>query len=269
MSDWLTSKKVTEITSVLGNIGYGKSYSVGKMQEIYCNNDWPFCCIDRMGIHYVIRAVHDDVIIVGGDHGDIEIEDIGDYIEEILDKDLRFIVDVSNLSDEAATMFVGELFVYLYDWHKVNKKPRNYMIEECDFFIPQVGGDKECKRKIVKCITKGRMNGFGFTLLSQRYAMVTKEALEQTRNYMIFNMKGKNDLNLVRQLTGTDISLQIRMLKEGKCIILTDGGYTNYSVGKKVSPEGAPTPQVGQTLQSIKVLELNKSIKSLLDLRGE
>ena len=215
LRNWLVSDRVTEVTTLIGNTGYGKTYASGLMQEIYSENDWPVGVVDRMGIHYVIRHDFDDFVIIGGEHGDIEVSEVDLYIEEILKNDIRFVLDLSDLVDEVARDFVADFFEYCFEWHKINKKPRNYMIEECDFFIPQVGGLKRCKEMITKCITKGRMYGFGFTLLSQRYRMIDKTPLEQSRNYISFNMKGKNDLMLLKQLVGEDVSSRVRMLKEG------------------------------------------------------
>ena len=266
LNDWYTSDKVTEITTLLGNIGYGKTYAAGFIQEKYSKEDWPVCVIDRMGIHYVIRHDFDEFVIIGGDYGDIKLEEVDEYIGKVLDGGYRFIVDLSGRSDSYVEAFAEDFFDLVFEWHRVNKKPRNYMLEECDFYIPQTGGNKRCKEMITKCITKGRMYGFGFTLLSQRYRMVDKTPLEQSRNYIAFNMKGKNDLALLRMLIGEDVSSRVRMLKEGECLIMSDEGYGKYTVGTKVSPPGASTPKVGEVLEEVGVLPLNKEIAVALGL---
>ena len=54
IENWYTSDKVTDVTTVIGNTGYGKTYLSQKIQEIYMKNGWPFTTIDKMGIHYTM-----------------------------------------------------------------------------------------------------------------------------------------------------------------------------------------------------------------------
>ena len=86
VENWYTSDKVTDVTTVIGNTGYGKTYLSQKFQEIYMKNGWPFVVIDKMGIHYTIRTEFDKVIIIGGPHADIALEDIDMCIEFIMNK---------------------------------------------------------------------------------------------------------------------------------------------------------------------------------------
>ncbi len=262
---WYTSEKVTEITTIIGNTGYGKTYLAQKFQEIYCDKGWPFAVIDKMGIHYTLRSAYDSVIIIGGKYADIELDDIDNYLDVILENKYNFILDVSEAEELDCQELVKEFFDYMFEWHKVHREPRNYMIEECDAFIGQTGANRNTKEMITKCITKGRMNGFGFTLLSQRFRMIDKTPLGQTRNYVVFNMKLTNDLALLKNLVGEDISAKVRRLKEGKCIIMTDEGHEGYSVGTKLSANGASTPEVDKVLEEIEILELDKDIKKVLE----
>ena len=142
------------------------------------------------------------------------------------------------------------------------------MIEECDAFIGQAGGMIKVKAAITKCITKGRMNGFGFTLLSQRFRMIDKTPLGQTKNYVIFNMKLTNDLALLKNLVGEDISSKVRRLKEGKCIIMTDEGHAGYAVGEKKSKDAAETTKIGKVIKDIHIKPLNPAIKKALETLG-
>jgi len=266
IENWYTSDKVTEVTTIIGNTGYGKTYLGLKIGEIYCDNKWPFVVIDKMGIWFTIRSAYDNVVIIGGKYADIALDDIDSYLEKILEKDISFILDLSEIDELDAQELVKGFFDYVFDWHKKTRKPRNYMIEECDSFIGQTGANTKTKQAITKCITKGRMNGFGFTLLSQRFRMIDKTPLGQTRNYVVFNMKLTNDLSTLKSLVGEDISAKVRRLKEGKCIIMTDEGHEGYAVGLKKSKNSASTPQIGKPLEEIEILELAEDIKTELEM---
>ena len=267
---WYTKQRITEITTLVGNRKYGKSYLAGKLEEIYEDKGWPWLCVDKMGIHYATRNKYDKVIIIGGDHGDYGLDEIDKYLPLILEQDLNCIVDVSEYDDLFAQEFVAELFEYLWMWHKEHKKPRNYIIEESDFFIGQTGSLKEVKDVIVKCITKGRMYGFGFTLISQRYRMIEKTALAQTDNYVIFNMKLPLDLNLLKQLIGEKLDMKIKRLKVGQAIIMTDEGHSTYSVGERKTPSASNTPEYGVPIKTVEIMPLNKEVSELLtELEGK
>ncbi len=266
LEKWYTSKRVTEITTLVGNRKYGKSFLAGKIEEIYCKNSWPFVVIDKMSIHYVIRNKFDKVVIIGGDHGDFGLDDIDKYLPYILEHDYNVVIDVSEFDDLFAQEFIAELFEYLWSWHKEFRKPRNYIIEESDFFIGQVGSIKEVRSAITKCITKGRMYGFGFTLISQRYRMLEKTALAQTDNYVIFNMKLPLDLNLLKQLIGEKLDMRIKRLKVGHAIIMTDEGYSVYRIGDRLTPSVSTTPEFGVEIKTAEILPLNEEIKKKLEV---
>lgn len=262
--EWYTSKRITEITTLVGNRKYGKSYVAGLIEEIDEENKWPFMVVDKMGIHYTIRNKYDRVVIIGGDHGDFSCDDIDKYLPVIMDEDINVVVDVSEFDELFAQEFVAELFEYLWEWHKENKKPRNYILEESDFFIGQTGSIKEVRSAITRCITKGRMYGFGFTLISQRYRMIDKTALAQTDNYVIFNMKLPLDLNLLKQLIGEKLDMKIKRLKVGQAIIMTDEGYNVYNIEERATPSASNTPEFGVEIKTVEVVPLNEEVKIVL-----
>ncbi len=265
IEDWYTSKKVTEVTTIIGNTGYGKTYCAGKIVEKYIEEGWPFCIVDKMGIHFVIRAEFTDVVIVGGQYADYTLEQIDEVLPLLLDENINFVLDVSELDESVVCDFVEGFFEHMYEWHKEHRKPRNYVIEECDAFMGQTGTPAGVKNMITKCITKGRMYGFGFTLLSQRFRMIDKTGLGQTKNYLVFNIKLTNDLTLLKNLVGEDVSSKVRRLPMGKCLIMTEEWHGIYSVGTKKSPDEAVTPEIGVVLKDIKVKPLSDKIRNKLE----
>lgn len=266
VSNWYTSKRVTETTAVIGNTGYGKSYLVGKIEEKYVLEKWPFGVIDKMGIHYVIRNKFDSVILIGGRRGDYSLEEIDTVMPTIMEKGYSYIIDLSDFDDIFAQEFATDFFGYIYDWHKENRKPRNYMLEECDTYIGQTGSLKDCKRIIILCITKGRMNGIGTTLISQRFRLVDKTPLGQAKNFVIFNMKLPIDLSNLKNLVGEDVSSLVRRLHQGQCLIMTDEGHDRYVVGERKSPTVADTPEIGKKIEDVEILPLNEDIKRELEV---
>lgn len=264
LDKWYTKARIAEITTLIGNRKYGKSFTAGKIEEIYEENKWPFGVIDKMGIHYVVRNKYDRVVIIGGEHGDYSLEQIDKYLPVIMDNDLNFILDISDLDDMFAQELVAEVFGALWGWHKEHRKPRNYILEESDFYIGQTGSLRECKEMIIKCITKGRMFGFGFTLISQRFRQIDKTPLGQTDNYIIFNMKYPLDLSLLKALTGENLNMKVKRLKVGKAIIMTEEGHATYEIGNRKTPSVSSTPEFGVEIPKVEILPLSEEVRKIL-----
>jgi len=89
------------------------------------------------------------------------------------------------------------------------------ILEECQDFVPQLGRPPSFN-SIVRLCKLGRAKGYGVTLISQRPAAVSKEALSQASIYMIHNVINTKDLEAVReQLSfGTDKN-EIRKITDG------------------------------------------------------
>jgi len=79
------------------------------------------------------------------------------------------------------------------------------IFEECQDFVPQMGRP-ESFSPIVRLCKLGRSKGYGVTLISQRPAAVSKEALSQASIYAIHNIINTKDLTALKeQLSfGTD-----------------------------------------------------------------
>jgi hypothetical protein len=79
------------------------------------------------------------------------------------------------------------------------------VFEECQDFVPQMGRP-ESFSPIVRLCKLGRSKGYGVSLISQRPAAVSKEALSQASIYAVHNIINTKDLGALKeQLSfGTD-----------------------------------------------------------------
>ena len=94
--------------------------------------------------------------------------------------------------------------------------------------------------------------------------MLEKTALAQTDNYVIFNMKLPLDLNLLKQLIGEKLDMRIKRLKVGNAIIMTDEGYSVYSIGERRTPSVSSTPEFGVPIKVVEIMPLNAEIEKCL-----
>lgn len=268
IDDWYTSKQITQISSFIGNTGFGKTYGIQYIGEKYMENKWPVTFVDPQGIYYALREEYDELAVIGGRHGDFSFDEIDKVLPVLLDNNVNHVLDFIDFEPHETQELLGEIFRFIYNWHVVNRKPRHYVLEECDMYIGQSGVDQIAKTQIIKCITKGRMHGFGTTMVSQRFRMVDKTPLNQTNNYVIFNMKGSADLLTLRKLLGQNIDQRIIHLDVGKCLII-DGktDLLTYKIPEKKTTHAAATPEFGIELQDIKIKELSEKVKSLFDYK--
>ena len=262
LSDWFTKDKLPQVHTVIGNRGYGKSYAVSKMMELIEERGWPFLCVDRMGVHYTLREKYDQIVLIGGDHADFSLDDGMLVLKSLLDSGINVILDISQLEDLAAQEVVQMVFEYLYNhWHKESKRVVHYVLEEADMFLGQTGANKNTKSTLLRCITKGRMYGMGFTLVTQRFRLLDKTALTQSNTYIVFNIKYPLDLTLLRQLIGEDKSYVIRQLRTGVCMVISDEGTEILKVNKKHTSSGGSTPQFGEVLPEAVLMPLREKLK--------
>ena len=268
LENWYDVEKLSQVTASLGNIGFGKSYAGHKMCEINLDNGWPFAGVDPKGIYYGLRAFYDNVVLIGGDHQDVDFEEIDKVLPKMMENNISFVLDFKQHSIEHMQEFLAEIFRYFINWHKKNRKVRQYILEECDYYIGQNGVDSHTKKLMIEAITKCRSDGMGFVLISQRFRLIDKTPLGQANNYLLFNMKQGLDLTLVKKLTGEDFSVRLKHLERGKCLIFDGKDDTSvYKIPEIKSKHPANTPVFGRPLEEFEIKPLNEEIAKLIGIK--
>lgn len=266
MTDRETVDGITSRDVVIGNPGYGKS-TYGRLKiENYCKNGWPLTAIDIVGIAASVRTVRDDIVILGGEYSDVNVEKIDRVIPILLDNNVNFILDISEYEEEEAKELVGDIFEYLFKWHKQNKKVRHYLVDECDYYIPEYHFDKVCKANITKCVSKGQMYGMGFTFITQNFTMIDKKILKMVNNHILFNLSDPIDLRRVGNLLGERVDANIKHLGVGECLVYNKQDRNTYTVDEPESPSWNATPKFGEEFVRDDILELNDELKELIDV---
>lgn len=265
VSERITVDMITDRDVVLGNPNYGKSTYGRLLVELYSNKQWPLAFIEPSEGAVAVRQTRDDVVILGGEYGDYNLDEADKLIPILLEKDLNFITDVSELEDEYMKEVVGDLYDYLFQYHKTTRKVRHYVVDECDYFIPQYHFDKVCKANITRCISKGRKYGMGFTFITQNFTMVDKTILKMVDSTIIFNMSDPIDLKRIKSLVGENLDSKVKHLSQGKCLIYNKKDRNTYTVDKPESPSISSTPKLGQEFKPLKIRPLNAHIVEAIE----
>ena len=250
---------VTDVDFLSGIRGSGKSYCAGVIEEKMLKANWPFIIIDPLGIHYAVREKYDNVVIIGGEHSDVE--NIGRAIDQCLLNGVNFVFDLSGYDIDRQQV----LCAIVCECSKEYKPgPLKVFIEECDIFIPQRGGLKRCKDAIKWLVRKERMNGIGMTLICQRFASVDKEVVTQVENYFIFKTFFSADIKGIKEIIRLKNIDMIMDSKAGHCWLQSPYGNQEVVISKRMCKHLGNTPVLGEEDDGIEIMELDSEIRELL-----
>ena len=164
----------------------------------------PWVAIDPKGDWWGLRSSKDGtgpglpVPIFGGLHGDMPlVPEAGKLIADLIYGDnLTCVLDVSEFASKAAQMrFLADLAERLFRLHGKQPQPRHVFLEEADDFIPQrvMRDQARCVGAWTKLVKQGGSRGLGITLISQRSAVVNKDALTQAETLIALRTTSPQD----------------------------------------------------------------------------
>jgi hypothetical protein len=196
---------VTQSVALLAVRRAGKSNAAAAMAEEMHKAGLPWVAIDPKGDWWGLRSGKDGsetgglhVPVLGGLHGDIPLTpEAGHLIADlIVEQNLTAILDVSEFASKAAqTRFLTDLAERLFRLHGKHPQPRHVFLEEADDVIPQrvMSDMARCVGAWSKLIKQGGSRGLGITIISQRSAVVNKDALTQTETLIALRTTSPQD----------------------------------------------------------------------------
>jgi hypothetical protein len=195
---------ITQSAALLAVRRAGKSNVAAVMAEQMHRAALPWVGIDPKGDWWGLRSDREGtgpglpIPIFGGLHGDMPLlPEAGHLIAELIaDENLTCVLDVSEFASKAAQMrFLTDLAERLFRLHGKTPQPRHLFLEEADDFIPQRVGKEQarCVGAWTKLVKQGGSRGLGVTLISQRSAVVNKDALTQTETLIALRTTSPQD----------------------------------------------------------------------------
>lgn len=283
---------ITKVVSLLAMRGAGKTYTAGVIAEelmdyILSNknkeNNVNLIIIDPVGAHWGLRS-HFPFHIIGGDHGDIEIDlDSGKLFAEMVHHfKLNVIIDVSSYQQDQMALFIADFLMRLY---QLTKEPTHIILEEADIFAPQrltSSGQKMSLAAVDTVVRRGRGKGMGVTMITQRPAVLNKNVLTQSDAAFIMNMTGETDLKTIREYlssTGAnkaDIAKHIEKImkfKKGQGLLFSPSWLKRIepiTIRQRVSFHSGAEPILGEENPADRVKLIHMNIAHLENfLNGE
>lgn len=196
----LPKEYITRRSAILAKVDSGKTYLAGVIEEEHARFGMPFVVVDPMGAHWGIREKY-PVLIMGGDHGDLELlPSDGKYIARlVVETNISVILDINQWSKQDQQHFAAEFGNELFLLHKISSSPRHVFWEEADIFAPQKTR-VESLPVLDTLVRRGRQFGIGSTLITQRPAVLNKDVLTQVDIYFFMNMIAEQDIKVISEL---------------------------------------------------------------------
>lgn len=192
---------VTETFAILAKRGKGKTNTAVVMCEEMIGAGLPVVVIDPVGVWWGLRSSASGteeglpVVIFGGDHADVPLEETaGELIADVIvDRRQSVVIDLSSFSKSAARRFMAPFIERLY--HR-NREALHVIVDEADAFAPQrtQGDGARLLGAMEDLVRRGRARGIGVTLITQRPAVINKDVLTQAEVLITLGMTGPRDV---------------------------------------------------------------------------
>lgn len=206
----LSPEDVTRTTAILALRRVGKTYTASVIAEEMYDAGVPWVVLDPTGAWWGMRSNASGkgdglpVVILGGAHGDVPLEETaGKFVAElVLDEPGWYVIDFSLFeSISAERRFATDFAVRLYR-RKLRAEVKTAMhlfVDEADRFVPQrpPRGEEAMLGAFEALVRRGGITGLGTTLISQRAAVVNKNVLEQIDQLLMLRTTGPNDRHAV------------------------------------------------------------------------
>jgi uncharacterized protein len=197
---------VTQTFAVLGKRGSGKTNTAGVLTEQLIKAGLPVVYVDPIGVTWGLRHSRDGkspglpVIILGGEHADVPLEETGGVViaDFVIEHRQPVVLDLGLFSKGAQRRFMVDFAERLY---LKNRDALHVMLDEVDTFCPQriEHGGERLVGAINDLVRKGRARGLGVTLISQRPALVNKDVLTQVETLIAHRMTGPQDRDAIER----------------------------------------------------------------------
>lgn len=284
---------VTKKVQILAKTDSGKTYTASKICEEMLKENQPIVIVDPVSAYWGLKEKFAIVIFADSrnKHADYQLKDdqqtINTQAELIADflatNPASAIIDLKYWVESKQQKFMAAFAQRLY---LKNKVPRHVFIEEADIFIPQTSfypDEIDSRHHTDNLVRRGRQEGLGCTIISQRPALVSKNVLTQSDLSIYLHLGGRADLAPCKQELDDDAELskelrqeiisRIKELPRGHAYFYSPrwlGLKSFVTVGKKETYHAGATrgsadwrPDEAITLVSVQIEELKAKLLAL------
>ncbi len=236
---------------VTGKSGSGKSNTGGVIAEELLERGYNLLIVDTEGEYFGLKEEYELLHVGADEFADVEVgPGHAEKIAEVaLKRNMPVILDVSGYYDSAdAEALIESVLEHLYRLEKEERKPFLIMIEEMQEYLPQQGGGTELAKLLERIAKRGRKRGLGLCGMSQRPSSVDKDFITQCDWMVWHRLTWETDLNVVRNILGSDRASEIQDFEAGEGILMTDWDDTveRVTFKRKRTHDAGATPGLEQ-----------------------
>lgn len=197
---------VTQTLAILARKGSGKTFTARKIAEELFKAGLQVVDIDPKGDHWGMRSSADGkgpglgFLILGGEHGDLELEaGAGEVVAKlVVEERVSVILDLSLFRKHEVATFCTAFLENLYRLkaREAYRTPVMLLVDEADAVAPQKPqrGEERMLGAIEDIVRRGRQRGIGCTLVTQRSAVLNKNVLTQAQVMVAMRTIAPQDL---------------------------------------------------------------------------
>jgi len=266
---------ITQTQAILAIKRIGKTYTASVQAEELLKAKQQVVAIDVTGAWWGLRSSADgkdpgySILIAGGDHGDIPLEDNAGHIlaEAIVSERFSAIIDLSLMRKAQAHRFLADFLETLY---RKNRDAMHLFCDEADFYAPQRPWGEEARTlgAMNDIVRRGGIRGIGCTLITQRPAVLNKDVLTQCGILTCLRISHPRDMVAIREWIDVHSSREqademmksLPSLARGKAWIWAPGWpddkgiFELIQVRRRTTFDSGATPKAGEAQKSPKTI---------------
>lgn len=265
--------------AVIGQSGAGKSWTIALIAEQALDQGLPVVIIDPHGEYWPLAEVYPQVLIVGGENGDLPLaeEAVQVYTQAYRGgNSLVFNLKDFFIDEEAYGRMVEKVLRSLWKAQVEEARPALWVLEEAQLEVPQEKGPDVMRRVgLIKGIaTGGRKFGVNLVLGTQRPAELHKTPLSQCWLRLFGGLAERLDRDAVRDYLRPLSADELKTLPTGSFYVFGWGEpFLTRIRSDRRTRHGAETPQMSpvarQETQRASIQDLRALVEKALDRARE
>lgn len=264
----LPADAVARSFAVFGQRGTGKTNTAVVMVEEMARKGGHVAVLDPVGAWWGItragRKRGVEGIVIGGEHGDVPLEEAaGELVAEmVVDRHWPVVVlDMSELRKGAQVRFMADYLESLFHLQARSKQPLCQVFEEADRALPQQMRSSDVNRARVlgageDIVKLGRGRGLGAICVTQRPATLNKNVLEVCETLILHRLMGPRDRKAAKEWVeaNADAAAEKRVMDSlasldvGEAWLWSPGWLRKLArirVRERTTFDSSATPEVG------------------------
>lgn len=287
----------TQTIAILARKRVGKTYTASVIAEELIKAEIPIVVLDPTGAWWGLRSSADGkhdgfpVVIIGGEHGDLPLEEnAGKIIADlVVDHPGYYVIDFSKFEHDSEIRRFATDFGKRFYFRKEQKRfPMQLIVDEADIVMPQHPQKDQTVmlHTYDNIVRRGGIRGIGMILISQRPAVLNKNVLTQCETLIQLQMTGSQDVDAVEHWTrlhGTDAERKqllstIATLQRGEAWVWSPSWLQVFKlvhIRQRETFNSSATPKAGekiiipQKLAPVDLAELGEQIKATVERAKE